>query len=243
MERLILIIPARNEEKRISKTLDNYWQFLKEKKNKKEIKDFEILIIINNSKDKTEEIVKEYSRNFPEIRYVAFKEGGKGFAIIEGFKESLKGNFGLIGFVDADMSTPPDAFYELVRNIKDYDGVITNRWVKESIMTPRQSLARRIISRGGNFIVRTLFLFPYSDTQCGAKLFRRKLLEKNISKLITINWGFDIALLYCFKKESHARIKSIPTVWHDKAGSKINITKTQLRTLMSTLRLRLIHSQ
>src|SRR4030042_1285132 len=207
MERLILIIPARNEEKRISKTLDNYWQFLKEKKNKKEIKDFEILIIINNSKDKTEEIVKEYSRNFPEIRYVAFKEGGKGFAIIEGFKESLKGNFGLIGFVDADMSTPPDAFYELVRNIKDYDGVIANRWVKESIMTPRQSLARRIIS-----------------------------------KLITINWGFDIALLYCFKKESHARIKSIPTVWHDKAGSKINITKTPLRTLMSTIRLRLIHS-
>ena len=243
MEQISLIIPAHNEEKRIGRMLESYGSFFEEKKKRKEISNFEILVVINGTTDRTEDVVKSFVKKYHEIRYLNFpKLAAKGLAIIEGFKDELKRKNEFIGFVDADMSTSPNAFYELVRNIKNYDGVIANRWVKGSIMTPKQSLIRRIISRGGNFIVRTLFLFPYSDTQCGAKLFKRKLLEKNINKLITINWGFDIALLYCFKKEDHARIKSIPTVWHDKAGSKLDIKKTPLRTLMSIIRLRLIHS-
>ncbi len=237
-----VIIPAHNEEKRIRKTLETYGSFLAEKKKKEEIKDFEILVVINNTQDKTEEIVKEASKKYPEIRHLNFKQAGKGFAIIEGFKDALRRNNELIGFIDADMSTPPEAFYDLIKNIKNYDGIIADRWHKKSIITPKQSLFRRFISRGYNLIVRTLFLFPYRDTQCGAKLFKREILEKNLSKLVTSNWGFDIALLYCVRRESHARIKSTPTIWHDEIGSKVNLKKTPIRMFASSIRLRLIHS-
>ncbi|MEK6827126.1 MAG: hypothetical protein AABX99_01420, partial [Nanoarchaeota archaeon] len=121
-------------------------------------------------------------------------------------------------------------------------GTIADRWNKRSVITPKQSWFRRFVSRGYNWIVRSLFLFPYRDTQCGAKVFKREVLEKNISKLATSNWGFDIALLYCLKKESHAKIKSIPTVWHDEVGSKVNLKKTPIMMFLSAIRLRLIHS-
>lgn len=238
-----IVIPAYNEEKRIGKILENYSLFFEEKKKKKEISDFEILVVINGTKDKTEEVVKQFSKKYKEIRFLNFKQGGKGFAITEGFKDALQNKENkIIGFVDGDMSTPPEAYYDLIKKIDGYDGIIANRWDKKSIVTPKQSGFRRFISRGYNFIVRTFFLFSYPDTQCGAKLFKREILENNIKKLVTSNWGFDIALLYCLKKESHARIKSIPTIWHDAVGSHVNLKRTPLMMFASCTRLRLIHS-
>ncbi|VVB83581.1 Glycosyltransferase AglD [uncultured archaeon] len=237
-----IVVPVHNEEKRIVKILEKYSVFFEEKKKKKEIDDFELLFVINNTTDRTEEIIQAYSKKYKEIRHIRFKEGGKGFAIICGFKDALKRKNNLIGFVDGDMSTPPEAFYDLIKGIDGYDGIIADRWNKRSIITPKQSTFRRFVSRGYNWIVRTLFLFNHRDTQCGAKLFKREIIEKNINKLVTSNWGFDIALLYCLKKESKAKIKAIPTIWHDEVGSKVNIKKTPIRMLLSGIRLRLIHS-
>lgn len=237
-----IVIPAHNEEKRIKNTLENYGSFFLEKKKKGEINDFEILVVINNTQDKTEEIVKEFSKKYKEIRHLNFKQGGKGFAIMGGFKDALKRDNELIGFVDADMASPPEAFYELVKNIGRYDGIIADRWHKKSKIIPKQSLFRRFISRGYNIIVRVLFLMPFRDTQCGAKLFKRKVIEDNQKKLKTINWNFDIALLYCLRKESNAKIKSIPTIWHDEKGSKVNLKRTPIMMFASSMRLRLIHS-
>jgi glycosyltransferase involved in cell wall biosynthesis len=243
MKKFSLIIPAHNEETRIRKTLEEYGNFFRNKKIKKEI-DFEIIVVINNTQDKTENIVREFSKKYPEIRYLNFKLGGKGFAIIEGFKETLKGNSEYIGFVDADMSTSAESFYDLIKTLdkNKIDGVIANRWDKRSNIKQKQTISRIIVSRLGNFIIRTLFLFNYPDTQCGAKIFNRKVIEKNIHKLMTINWGFDIALLFCLRKESRAKIISIPTVWEDKLESTLDLKKTPIRVFMSVIRLRLVHS-
>jgi glycosyltransferase involved in cell wall biosynthesis len=239
-----IVIPAYNEEKRIGKILENYGAFFEDKKKKKEIKDFEILIAINGTTDRTEDVVKGFMKKYHEIRYIdCGKLDAKGMAIIEGFKNALKNKENkLIGFVDGDMSTPPEAYYDLIKNIGGYDGIIADRWDKKSVVTPKQSGFRRFISRGYNLIVRALFLFPFADTQCGAKLFKREVLEKNVNKFGKSKWGFDIVLLYCLRKESNAKIKSIPTIWHDEAGSKVNLKKTPVRMFASAIRLRLSHS-
>ena len=124
-----IVIPAYNEEKRIGKILENYGAFFEEKKRKKEIKDFEILIAINGTTDRTEYVVKEFMKKYREIRYIdCGKVDAKGMAIIEGFKDALKNpENNLLGFVDGDMSTPPEAYYDLVKNIGIYDGVIAEQ--------------------------------------------------------------------------------------------------------------------
>ena len=87
--KISIIIPAHNEEKRISKTLEEYLKFF-EKLKKEKILDFEILIVLNACTDSSLDIVKKYEKLHKEIRYLNFKKGGKGFAITEGFKDALK---------------------------------------------------------------------------------------------------------------------------------------------------------
>jgi glycosyltransferase involved in cell wall biosynthesis len=242
MEKVVIVMPAYNEEKRIAQTLEGYGSFFTNLKNKHLI-DFEILIVINNTNDKTEEIVKKYQKKYKIIRYLNFKQGGKGFAIIEGFKEALKNRKNtLIGFVDADMATLPDAFYDLVINIKSYDGLIASRYIKNSKVNPKQSLARIFVSRLFNFLIRTLFLMPYRDTQCGAKVFRRKALEKTVQDLGLTQWAFDVDLLYKIRRKGF-EIREYPTVWADKAYSKINFMKAGPRMALAIIRLRIINSR
>src|SRR3990167_3577212 len=121
---LSIIIPAYNEEERIPKTLNSYLDYLKGKIN------FEILVIINGCTDNTLEVVKKIAQKNKEIKYVDIgKVASKGIAVTEGFKLA---DSELIGFVDADLATPPNAFYDLVKNIWDYDAVIASRWMKNS---------------------------------------------------------------------------------------------------------------
>jgi glycosyltransferase involved in cell wall biosynthesis len=238
MNKIAIIIPAYNEEKRIGKTLEEYSQFF-EKLRKEKILAYTLLIIINNTKDRTEEIVKEHQRKNRDLEYLNFKQGGKGFAIAEGFKEALKKDFDLIGFVDADLATPPSAFYDLIRNIGNLDGLIASRWIRGSRVS-RRALKNRVLSTGFNFIVRSLFNFTYRDTQCGAKLFKRRVIEEIISDLSLTQWAFDINLLYSCKKKRFI-VKEIPTLWEDKTGSKIK-PSTPLQMLAGVIRLRVINS-
>lgn len=237
--KISLVIPAHNEEKRIGFTLDSYLRYFSNLKNKNGI-DFEIIVVLNNCNDNTLHVAERYKCQ--ELKILNFRQGGKGFAIIEGFKEALNGNSNLIGFVDADAATPPNAFHGLIRNIGNADGIIANRWDARSKIQPKQTLTRKITSAGYNMIIRSLFLFSFRDTQCGAKLFRRGILEKNIGKIVSSQWNFDVALLFCLRRESGAEIKSIPTQWSDKVGSKINVKSASTRMLLSAIRLRIMHS-
>ena len=115
---LSIIIPAHNEADRIEPTLESYGKFfeLKTKKDRKE--KFEIIVVNNASKDNTLDIIKKFSKKYKQIRYIDLEQGGKGYAILEGFKSS---NGDLVGFVDADMSTSPEAFYDIYKNINNFD--------------------------------------------------------------------------------------------------------------------------
>ena len=235
-QKLSVIIPAYNEEKRIKNTLENYCKSFRNKN-----LEFEILVVLNACKDETFKIVKNSQKEFKEIKFMNLDRGGKGFAIIEGFKDSLKRENNLIGFVDADMATSPEAFYDLVKNIKDYDGIIASRWKKDSIIKTEQSLLRKITSRGFNFLIKSLLFLPYSDTQCGAKLFKRNVLKKVLEDIKVTKWAFDVDLLYLLKRNGF-RIKEIPTIWEDKAGSKLNLIKVPFQMFSAIVRLRLVYS-
>lgn len=237
--RTSIIIPAYNEEKRIGRTLEEYTSFL----NKKVTKDFdyEIIVVINNSKDKTEEIVKKFKLRENRMRYLNFKRGGKGFAITEGFKDALNRSNELIGFVDADMATPPESFYELISQSRNCDGVIANRYDKKSKIVPEFTFRRIVVSNCFNLIVRAMFNFPYKDTQCGAKVFRREVIERVIPRLTITQWAFDIDFLYLARKAGFS-IKSCHTIWKDVEGSKIRLIRSSIEMFFAVMQLRILHS-
>ncbi|MBS3091162.1 glycosyltransferase [Candidatus Pacearchaeota archaeon] len=240
MKKVSIIVPAYNEEKRIGHTLElysPYFEFL----NKIGEIDYEILIVINNTTDRTLEIVKSYAKKNKNIRYLDLTKGGKGYAVIEGFKDALKRDNNLIGFVDADCSTKPEAFYDLIVKISKYDGVIASRYLKKSIVEPKQTLARIVVSRIFNAYIRALLMMPYRDTQCGAKLFKRNALERTLRKLTMSKWAFDVDLIYSMRKEG-LHVEEIPTKWSDKTHAKINFMRAGPWMALGILRLRLLNS-
>ncbi|MEK6855954.1 MAG: glycosyltransferase [Nanoarchaeota archaeon] len=232
-------MPAYNEEKRIGPTLKSYSRYFESIRKLKHI-DYEIIVVINNTNDNTIGVVKTYQNNNQRIWYLNLLNGGKGYAIIEGFREALKGKSQMIGFVDADGSTSPKAFYKLIESINGVDGVIASRYLKGAIVEPAPKFRRIFFSRVYNFIIKLLFFINYQDTQCGAKLFRKKALQKAIPNIRTFQWAFDIDLIYQFKKNNF-KITEIPTVWKDKNYSKLNLFSAGPSMMFELIKLRLLN--
>lgn len=239
MVNLGIIIPAHNEEKRISKKLENYVPYFSELVKKRKIDGFKIIIVLNACKDRTKEIVNKYKTK--NIEVIEFVQGGKGFAVIEGFKHALKGKYDFIGFVDADMSTTAEEFYRLFSKINGFDGVIASRYLPGAKLNPRNTLPRIIASRVYNMFMRAILLVPYRDTQCGAKIFKGNAVAKISNQIGMTGWAFDIELLYKLNR-SGFRIIEVPTVWSNEDYSKINFWKSGPLMALAIIRLRIINS-
>lgn len=238
---LALIIPTHNEEKRIGKSLQAYGHFFSSML-KKDNFISELIVVLNGCTDNTATIVQKIGHKYKFITILDLHEAGKGHAITEGFKYALKENAALIGFVDADMATSAQEFYHLIKKIDNYDGIIASRYMSGATVIP----PRPAIKRWGSKLVFEplvkLFLgLHYTDLQCGAKLFKRQVIETIIDHLKERQWAFDVEFLYLCKL-FHFSIKEIPTVWHDRAESKFKLLKSGLRMLSSVISARSNHA-
>lgn len=231
--KISIIIPAYNEEQRIKGTLEAYNDFF----NKQNF-DYEILVVINGTTDSTPTVVKNLQSSIPKIVMMNIPQGGKGLAIAAGFKDALTRNNDLIGFVDADMATSPQAFYQLIQEINGYDGIIASRYMPGAQVTPPRPFVKRWGSKlFFESLTKLLFGIYYYDTQCGAKLFKRNVIEKIAPYLSVRQWAFDIEILYLCKRFGFT-IKEQPTVWHDQAGSKLRMLRAGGRMLGTLFKLR-----
>ena len=235
---LLILIPAYNEEGRIAPVLREYAAYFSEHLPSR----FSIVVVLNGCVDNTLGVVNAVARDFPQITAMNFPGRiGKGGALIEGLK--LFPLADLIGFVDADGATPPRAFHDLVRECASVDCAIGSRWMAGARVHQVQTGVRRLVSRGGNAIVQTLFWMGIQDTQCGAKVMRRPAVERIHPSLRITDMAFDINLLYSLKREGFT-VKEVPTEWTDKLGSTLTrgLVRASLSALLSVARLRLIHS-
>lgn len=233
--KLSIVIPAHNEEHRLPPMLEAYAAFFSEKYGA----EAELIVVPNFCDDRTAEVAREIGERFPVV-HVLDDPGfvGKGGAVVLG-AQAAEGD--LVGFVDADGATAPEAFDDLVEKIGDAGCIIASRWMKGAVMEPKQPLARRIASRCFNFLVRGLFGLRVTDTQCGAKLFRRQVIESVVENLGVTHWAFDVDMLFQVKR-SGGMVREIPTVWCDVAGSKIKIGRSSRNMFVAMVRLRMFYS-
>lgn len=231
---LSIIIPARNEVDRIAPTLKSYHSYFDQHVDGT----FELVVVVNNSNDGTLALVEELAVSHPALRTLHFEAAiGKGGAVHEGFA-AAEGQ--IIGFVDADGATPPGAFADLVRHLRDkpsLGGAIASRWMPDSHVLTPQPLSRRVASRLFNRAVRGLFKLRFHDTQCGAKVFRREALIPLLARLENRGWLFDIELLIQLQGAGH-RIEEVPTTWQDVEGSRFSMGRNLIPVLKDLLALR-----
>lgn len=233
---LLLLIPAYNEEQRIGPVLGEYAEYFR--KNYAGL--FQLVVVLNGCRDNTLGVVQRAAERYPEISALEFPAPiGKGGALIEGLK--LAPLCDLIGYVDADGATAPKAFHDLVKLHDRADCVIASRWLPGAVLRQQQTGKRQFASRVFHAIVQGFFWLNVKDTQCGAKIMRREVVEKIHSSLRIADMAFDINLLYSIKRAGF-RILEVPTEWTDKMGSKVVLGRTSLTMLLSVIRLRLVYS-
>ncbi|MEK7158040.1 MAG: glycosyltransferase [Patescibacteria group bacterium] len=234
--KLTIIIPAYNEEKRISGMLEDYLATFS--------RDVEFWVVLNGCRDQTRQVVEAFASRFANLHFADIPEAiGKGGAIIEGFRRA---SGDVIAYVDADGSTQANELRRLIGEMGDADGVIASRWIAGATVSNRKSVMRKIGSRGFHFFIKLLFVLPYHDTQCGAKIFRASAISRILPHLHVTDMAFDVDLLYWVHRMNF-RIREIPTVWEDQEGSAtlgnpVIFVKASWKMVRSVVRLRLKHS-
>ncbi|PKN03724.1 hypothetical protein CVU75_00820 [Candidatus Dependentiae bacterium HGW-Dependentiae-1] len=239
MKKISIIIPAHNEEQRIGRTLQAYGAFFADLHDQ-ELLEAEIVVVLNGCSDSTLTVVQQKQRSLANLHIVNLPQAGKGLAIKAGFAHALERDSDFISFVDADMATSPQAFYDLVCNVADYEGIIASRYMRGARIWP----ARPWIKRWGSklvyeSLVRLLLGLKYADLQCGAKIFSRRSVETVLPHLSVGQWAFDVELLYLCKKFGLS-VREFPTVWRDQAGSKLRLS-AGFDMLAAIIKLRIAH--
>lgn len=220
-----IIVPAYNEEGRITKTLQAISGHFQRKK-----LSYEIIVVDDGSRDSTIAVVEKL--RLPNLQVVTYGVNrGKGYAVNYGVK-SCHGEWILMA--DADNSTPISQFDNLWLQTDSYQVIIGSRYAKGSHIAIRQGIPRIVLGRMGNWLIRALILPGIKDTQCGFKLFSRRAAQE-IFPLQTIwRWGFDMELLV-IAKECGYKIKEVPITWLNDEQSRIQSSRVFTKTLLELL--------
>jgi len=223
--RLDIVMPAHNEELRIDRTLGAYRASCGD--------DVRFLVALDSCTDRTPEIVREHADADGRVVAIEYPKLGKGGVIAETFRRS---DADLVGFVDADCATPPRELLRLAEVAARTDGAIASRRHSASLLPARRPLAREITSAGFAGSVRMLMGLPYRDTQCGAKVLRRAVVDDVLPHLAARDLLFDVDLLAA-AGERGWRVVEVPTVWIDQEGSRVKAVSDSRRMGTSLLRL------
>lgn len=169
--KLSIVIPARNEEGNIGKTL----HLLSEHLDSAGVTNFEILVVDDGSKDRTGEIVQAENARDPRIRVIR-NTGRNGFGRAVGFGlNHFTGDAVVVYMADAS-DAPEDVvrYYYILRD--EADCAFGSRFLRESKIYdyPRFKL---VINRIANFAIRTMFSLRYNDVTNAFKGYRRHVIE------------------------------------------------------------------
>lgn len=224
-----VIVPSYMQENTIEENLVHLKKALEELKY-----DYEIIIVVDGRVDKTFENAKKVKSS--KIKVVGYSHNhGKGYAIRYGIARS-KGE--LVCFIDSGTDLNPKGLSILLEYLEMYDADIvigSKRHANSLVVYP---LDRRVISFLSQVFIRFLFGLNVKDTQVGMKIFRRKVTEDIMPRLLVKKFAFDIEVLVVAHNLGYSKIVEAPVeLNYDFKGSLItkNLFKELIRTLWDTI--------
>jgi glycosyltransferase involved in cell wall biosynthesis len=208
-----IILPCLNEEKSISKCLDEIKQTISYNS-----LNSEVVIIDNNSTDNTVDIAEKYKDSIKNLRIIKEEKRGYGNSCLRGLNEAL----GKILFIaDADYTYSFLEINSFIKEIKKgYDLVVGNRFTKklkkESMPWHHRYIGNPFLS----FLVKTFFKVKISDIHCGA----RAIKKDSFNKLTLYTGGMEFASEMIIKaSKEKLKINEIPIEYRPRIGeSKLN---------------------
>jgi dolichol-phosphate mannosyltransferase len=210
LDQSLVIIPTYNEALNVHSMIERLFHLYPE---------ISILIIDDNSPDKTAMVVEDLQKHNP--RLFLLKRAGKlglGTAYLEGFNWALKREFHYIAQMDCDFSHDPSDIKNLLDALRkqNADLAIGSRYSDKEVRTKDWSLHRLLLSFSASFMLRTLTGMQVYDMQGGFKVFKRSALEKiNLTNIISRGYVFQFEINY----KIHAQklvITEVPIIFYQR---------------------------
>ncbi len=213
----LVIIPTYNERENIGLLLDSVLRHLPET---------DVLVVDDSSPDGTADVARARGQDDARVKVLQRpRKSGLGVAYTAGFHWALERDYDTIIGMDADFSHAPEYLPRLIKESRSYDLVIGSRYVPGGA-TPDWKWSRRIISRIGNAVARTVLGLPVRDCTTGYKCYRREALAAiDLDAIDLVGYGFLIETTYqCYLQG--LRIVEIPIVFTDRREGKSKMTGT-----------------
>lgn len=196
----------------------------KEKENIKSIivavfaleKDFDVLIIDDNSPDGTADVVKELMKEFRERLFIIEREGklGLGTAYITGFKYALEHQYDYIFEMDADFSHNPkdlQALYNACTK-KGFDMAVGSRYAS-GVNVVNWPMGRVLLSYFASIYVQIVTGMPIKDSTAGFICYKREVLETiNLDEIHFVGYAFQIEMKFTAWKFGF-KIHEVPIIF------------------------------
>ncbi len=221
MSNAIVIIPTYNEKENISLIIEAVFSLPK---------DFDLLIVDDNSPDGTADIVRNLQGNYNDSRHrlhLLSREGkqGLGTAYIEGFKYALKNGFEYILEMDADFSHDPKDLVTLYLSCSEggHDLCVGSRYVT-GVNVVNWPIGRVLLSYFASAYVRLVTRMPIRDATAGFVCYRKKVLETiPLDKVKFIGYGFQIEMKFLAWKYGF-RIAEEPIIFTERVRGQSKLS-------------------
>jgi dolichyl-phosphate beta-glucosyltransferase len=215
---LTVLIPAHNEEKRISSCLERLKTFLNVHHPSSEI-----MISEDGSTDQTVELVEKFRWQNPNGVPVNLLHSerrlGKGGGLKRGI-EAAHGRYAV--FTDTDLPVPLDTITRAVQLLEHgADVVAGSRVMKDS--SRDEPFRRKALSKGFHVLARILLGMRW-DSQCGFKAVRTSVGRRAFAMIANPGFAYDVEFLIQAKRIG-ANVVELPVQWHYNADSSMRLSR------------------
>jgi len=215
----LVIIPTFNEKENIERIIRKVFSL---------DKDFNIMIIEDNSPDGTASIVKGLIQEFPDRLFIEERKGklGVGTAYIHGFRWALAHAYDFVFEMDADFSHNPEDLFRLYDAAKNNgaDLVIGSRYVS-GVNVVNWPMGRVLMSYYASAYVRFVTRMKIMDTTAGFKCYTRAVLEAiDLDKVRFTGYAFQIEMKFTAWKLGF-KIVEVPIIFTDRTMGESKMSK------------------
>jgi dolichol-phosphate mannosyltransferase len=212
MSKNVVIVPTYKEAENIERLIHKVFSLPKE---------FDLLIIDDNSPDGTASIVKTLQKDYSGKLHLLQRAGklGLGTAYIFGFKWCLEHAYDYIFEMDADFSHNPEDLVRLLEACENGADMSIGSRYKSGVNVVNWPMGRVLMSYCASKYVRFITGMKINDTTAGFKCYSRKVLEKiDLDKIHFKGYAFQIEMKFTAWKSGFI-IEEVPIIFTDrKAG-------------------------
>ena len=191
MSDALVIIPTYNELENIEAIIEAVLS---------QDKDFDILVVDDNSPDGTSSKVKSLQFKYKNVLYLEERseKSGLGTAYIHGFKWALDNHYEYVFEMDADFSHDPKDLIRLYNSCKNggADFAIGSRYLK-GINVVNWPLGRILLSYFASIYVRVITGMKIYDTTAGFVCIKRHVLQNiDFNNIQFVGYAFQIEMKF-----------------------------------------------